>query len=184
MVRGLFADGTETVIDRAARRALGDDPEGEEPWEAVFEPAHPARGEGFACVRWDQTSARSETPYEPFVVSGECGNLARKPLFFAFRRFFDFDERKHEEVMTRKVLFGAVGPEVTEVTVAGPDGERRLEPSREGRAFITTYSRGVSHKELTVTLRFADGSVAVFTGRKEAGIKTPTDVPLSRGSPL
>lgn len=178
-VRGVFADGTEAVIDRAARRALADDPEGEEPWEAVVERGYPPRGDGFVCVRWDQLAARFGTLYEPFTVSGECGDLARKPLFFAFRRYREYDERAHEQVTTRKVLFGAIGPEVTEVTVAGPDGQRRLEPSREGRAFISAYPRTVTHEELTVTFRFDDGSAAVYEGRKEVGIKTPTDVPLS-----
>jgi hypothetical protein len=178
MVRGLFRDGAETVINSAAHRALADDPAGGTPWKAVIERAHPHRQKGLFCVRWRQTVSRSGFTGESPVQPGECGNLARDQAFFAVRRVLEYDENARRTVTMQNVLFGAVSREVTEVKVTGPDGERVLEPSPRG-AFIAAYPPAVTYLDLSLEFRFRDGSVASYSGRHYAAISTPRKAPLS-----
>jgi hypothetical protein len=171
-LRGFFRGGAQDMVKPVARRTLSDDPViGRPPWEAVAEPAHPTRREGFVCVRWGQTIPRLAFQGEDPEQAGECGDVVDNRLFFAVRRAAFFD-KELDKVVRRRVLLGAIGSEVEEVSVTGPGGTEQLEPAKRGRAFIATFPRSVSHEELTVTFGFQGGSQREFVGRKEVGVNT------------
>jgi hypothetical protein len=161
-----FRDGGQRTIDKAARRVLAEDPEGGEPWEAVAESgAH--RAPGLACTRWGPVSS-----FTFGAVYGECGNLENHRFFFAFRRALQYEDAVGS-VPRAKAVFGAAGPQVTEVSVSGPDGTRSLDLAKRGRAFITVYGPEVNAGDLTITLKLESGSTKVYDGKREVHVRTP-----------
>jgi hypothetical protein len=160
-----FRGGRGRTIDRAARRAVADDPEGGEPWEAVAERGF-HRAPGLVCSRWGPASS-----FVFGLVYGECGNLIKHRLFFAFRRFLEYEG--NQQVVTAKAVFGAVGPRVTGVSVESSDGTRTLDLSKRGRAFITVYGPEVQARDLTISFSLRSGSTRVYEGKRSANLHTP-----------
>lgn len=170
-IEASFRDGSVRVLDYAARRAVADDPEDEPGWAATAEPTYPKRGGGAKCTRFEQVIPRSGSSkgYRG-EYSGECGKIERDSFFFAVRRVLEYDFEANESRPRRTVVFGALAPEVVDVTIDGPDGRRRPAIAERGRAFISVYSPSVTYRDLTLTFRLSDGSSETFSGRRQAHV--------------
>lgn len=173
---GRFADGSEKVLDRAARRATVTGPPvgtfADREWEAIAEPSYPTNG-GLTCTRWDiaPSGLRSLGRYGLSIELryGVCGDLGSAPIYYAVREFLSYELDRAEYT----AVFGAVAPEVVSVAVEGPDGTRSPPLSDEGRAFITVFGGEVPAEDLTLRAELADGSEVVFQGARDAHLGSP-----------
>jgi hypothetical protein len=162
-----FADGTERLVDSAARRTTAELPPTDRlsasAFEAVAEPAYPPEP-GVTCVRAGPTPSGLQNLDARFrslrATWGECGNLDQAPVFSALRYVGNPDTGDAEST----TIFGAAGPSVASVAVDGPDGRRPLPLSRQGRSFITAYAGEAAQSDLTLRIELADGTTLIYDG--------------------
>jgi hypothetical protein len=164
-----YADGTRRDFGRAALRATVPDSATTPTWAADHE-----RGRGDRpCVTLVQPDDPDRTTQpSDHARHGECARRREAP-FLAVRRSLEHPEGSRDGVVAQTLVFGAAGSSVTEVSVRGPDGERAAGLSRRGRAFLAVFSGPVSPAQLTVRLRYANGTETTWSGRRSVNVAPP-----------
>lgn len=156
----LHADGQREAHNGAALRTVTvPDPVTGESWTASTVTTRDRSAPRCTLV------ARSDVPSE----TGVCSSSAQEPFYFRIGAH----TVDSEQGRSRTVLTGGVDRSVESVSVDAPTGRSQLKLASRGRAFLAVYPDSVPPTALTITIRFKDGSSAVFTGREQVNIARP-----------
>lgn len=163
-----YRDGSTRTFGGLARRVSVADPLGGPAWFAEHERAYPSTARRRTCV--------VISPDPDPNRSGACGSS--RPFFFAIRRSFQLSRDDAGMWAYRAprhtVVFGAISPAVSDLTVAGPDGPRQPAISSRGRSFIALFPGHVSVSQLTLTFDLTDGRTLSYTGRRQVNLAPPS----------
>ncbi len=152
-----------------------EDPEGGPAWQASADLRGGGARSGQTCPQFSQRVVR--TPDGGFA-GGEfspplCGDLRRNPVLANTMQMRPSTAESPfgptSRAPKRTIVWGAAGEQVREVAIRDPRGERTLELSPRGRAFLAVYPASVTPDELTLIVRHGDGRVTEHRGPERLG---------------
>ena len=176
-----YRNGSTRSLGASGERALDPGEGGGRAWAADLERLHNPLLPGGRCVALTRPDNpwRSIMPAD-YARAGACGNLRRRPFFFAvsYVRENPPAVREGEPGVRQTLVFGGLGRAVEGVTIRVPAGERHPAISLRGRSFIATYQGKVAVPDISLEFRLRDQTLRTFSGQRSANLVRASRVRL------